>query len=122
MAAPHAAGIIALWLQAKPDLTYDDVRALIKETSNNDQYTTNPELIPSRDVRQAGAGKIDALAGLEALTGAAGIDLVAADEKREATPATMTALDAPVYNILGQRVSPKTRGLVIYKGKKYVNP
>jgi subtilisin family serine protease len=121
MAAPHAAGIIALWLQAKPDLTYDDVRALIKETSNNDEYTTNPELIPSWDVRQAGAGKIDALAGLEALTGAAGIDVVAADEKRTATPATMISLDAPVYNILGQRVSPKTKGLVIYKGRKYVN-
>lgn len=121
MAAPHTAGIIALWLQAKPDMTSDDVRTLIRETSFNDQYTTNPELIPSWDVRQAGAGKIDALAGLEALTGAAGIDVVAADEKREATPATMTALDAPVYNILGQRVSPKTRGLVIYKGKKYVN-
>ena len=122
MAAPHAAGIIALWLQAKPDLTYDDVRALIKETSINDQYTTNPELIPSHNVMQAGAGKIDALAGLEALTGATGIDVVAADEKREATPATMTSLDAPVYNVLGQRVSPKTKGLVIYKGKKYVNP
>ena len=50
----------------------------------------------------AGAGKIDALAGLEALTGAAGIDVVAAGEKRTATPATMTALDAPVYNVLGQ--------------------
>lgn len=121
MAAPHAAGIIALWLQAKPDLTYDDVRALIKETSYNDEYTRNPELIPSHDVRQAGAGKIDALAGLEALTGAAGIDVVAAGEKREATPATMISLDAPVYNILGQRVSPKTKGIVIYKGKKYVN-
>ena len=121
MAAPHAAGIIALWLQAKPDLTYDDVRALIRETCGNDEYTRDPELIPSHDVRQAGAGKIDALAGLEALTGAAGIDVVAADEKRTATPATMISLDAPVYNVLGQRVSPKTKGLVIYKGKKYVN-
>ena len=72
-------------------------------------------------MRQAGAGKIDALAGLEALTGAAGIDVVAADEKRTATPATMISLDAPVYNVLGQRVSPKTKGIVIYKGKKYVN-
>ena len=121
MSAPSATGVIALWLQAKPDLTYDDVRALIRETSFNDQYTTNPELIPSWDVRQAGAGKIDALAGLEALTGAAGIDVVAADEKRTATPATMISLDAPVYNVLGQRVSPKTKGIVIYKGKKYVN-
>ena len=121
MASPNVTGIIALWLQAKPDLTYNDVRALIKETSCNDQYTTNPELIPTHDLRQAGAGKIDALAGLEKLTGATGIDVVAAGEKREATPATMTGLDAPVYNVLGQRVSPRTKGLVIYKGRKYVN-
>lgn len=53
--------------------------------------------------------------------GATGIDVVAADERREATPATMTGLDAPVFNVLGQRVSPKTKGLVIYKGRKYVN-
>lgn len=59
--------------------------------------------------------------GLRALTGAAGIDVVAADESRAATPATMIGLDAPVYNVLGQRVSPKTKGLVIYKGRKYVN-
>ena len=69
----------------------------------------------------AGAGKIDALAGLEALTGATGIDVVAAGEKREATPATMIGLDAPVFNVLGQRVSPRTKGLVIYKGRKYLN-
>ena len=95
--------------------------ALIRETSSNDEYTLNPELIPSHDVRQAGAGKIDALAGLEALTGAAGIDVVAAGEKREATPSTMISLDAPVYNVLGQRVSHKTKVLVIYKGRKYLN-
>ncbi len=33
----------------------------------------------------------------------------------------MISPDAPVYNVLGQRVSPKTKGLVIYKGRKYVN-
>ncbi|MBR4378640.1 MAG: S8 family serine peptidase, partial [Prevotella sp.] len=69
MAAPHVAGIIALWLQAKPDMTYADVRTLIQQTSYNDDYTTNPELIPSGNVIQAGAGKIDALAGLQELTG-----------------------------------------------------
>ena len=29
--------------------------------------------------------------------------------------------DAPVYNMMGQRVDKSTRGLVIYKGKKYLN-
>ena len=76
---------------------------------------------PRCNAAAAGAGKIDALAGLEALTGAAGIDVVAAGEKRTATPATMIGLDAPVFNVLGQRVSLRTKGLVIYKGRKYLN-
>lgn len=121
MAAPHVSGIIALWLQAKPDMTYDDVRALIKETSYNDEYTTNPELIPSHDVRQAGAGKIDALAGLKALTGTTGITMVGEDAPRHATPATMYDVDGNCYNTLGQRVSKNAKGLIIYKGKAYLN-
>ena len=121
MAAPNATGIIALWLQAKPDMTYDDVRALIKETSYNDEYTTNPELIPSQDVRQAGAGKIDALAGLQKLTGTTAINMVGGDSPRHATPATMYNVDDNCYNTLGQRVSKNTKGLIIYKGKVYLN-
>ena len=121
VAAPHTAGIIALWLQAKPDMTYDDVRALIKETSYNDEYTTNPRLIPSWDVRQAGAGKIDALAGLQKLTGTTAIQTVGADGPRHATPATMYDVDDNCYNTLGQRVSKNAKGLVVYKGKVYLN-
>lgn len=121
MASPHVAGIIALWLQANPDLTYDDVRSLIRETSYNDEYTTNPDLIPSRNVIQAGAGKIDALAGLEKLTNTSGIKTVDADNPRKATPATMYRLDGNCYNVLGQRVSKNTKGIIIYKGKLYVN-
>lgn len=121
MASPHVAGIIALWLQANPDLTYDDVRSLIRETSYNDEYTTNPDLIPSRNVIQAGAGKIDALAGLEKLTNTSGIKTVDADSPRKATPATMYRLNGNCYNVLGQRVSKNTKGIIIYKGKLYVN-
>ena len=32
----------------------------------------------------------------------------------------MYSVDAPVYNMMGQRVNKNTRGLVIYKGRKYV--
>jgi subtilisin family serine protease len=121
MAAPHVAGIIALWLQAKPDMTYDDVRALIKETSYNDEYTTNPNLIPSWDVRQAGAGKIDALAGLQKIVGPTAINMVGEDDPRHATPATMYDVDDNCYNTLGQRVCKNAKGLVIYKGRVYFN-
>ena len=122
MAAPHVAGIIALWLQAKRDMTYADVRSLINETSYNDEYTTNPERIPSGNVIQAGAGKIDALAGLQVLTGATGIAAVGEDGCRRATPATMYDADDRCYNTLGQRVNKNAKGIIICKGKLYVNP
>ena len=50
-----------------------------------------------------------------------GIETVAANGHREATPATMYGVDAPVYNMMGQRVDKSQKGLVIYKGRKYVN-
>ena len=121
MAAPHVSGIIALWLQANPNLTYADVRNIIRETSVKDEFVTNPELIPSHDVRQAGAGKIDALAGLQKLVGTTAINMVGADGPRHATPATMYDVDDNCYNTLGQRVSKNAKGLIIYKGKVYLN-
>lgn len=57
MATPTAAGIIALWLQAKPTLTYEEIKETIIATSNNDEYT---EATPIR----FGHGKIDAYKGL----------------------------------------------------------
>ena len=53
--------------------------------------------------------------------GTTGIETIGMDGRREATPATMYSVDAPVYNMLGQRMNKNTRGLVIYKGRKYVN-
>ena len=117
----HAA-IYSVLPEADSDLTYDDVRSLIRETSYNDEYTTNPYLIPSWNVIQAGAGKIDALAGLEKLVGTTAIQMVGEDGPRHATPATMHDVDGNCYNTLGQRVSKNTKGIVIYKGKLYVNP
>ena len=121
MSSPNVTGIIALWLQANPELTYADVRSLIKETSYNDEYTTNIEKIPSRNVMQAGAGKIDALAGLQKLVGTTDIKVVDATGQRHATPATMYDIDDNCYNPLGQRVSKNAKGLIIYKGKVYLN-
>ena len=54
-ASPAVAGIIALWLQAKPDLTPDDVLNVIRETSKA------IEPIPNN---HSGAGIINAYAGL----------------------------------------------------------
>ena len=42
------------------------------------------------------------------------------EKEHEVTVITQN-VDAPVYNMMGQRVDKSQKGLVIYKGKKYVN-
>lgn len=121
MSCPSAAGAIALWMQANPQLTANEVKEILKETCENDEWTTDVTKIPSGNLVQAGFGKINCLKGLKKITGATGIDVISIDGERRATPATMYSVDAPVYNILGQRVNKSQKGLVIYKGRKYLN-
>ncbi len=121
MSAPVTTGIIALWMQAKQTLTTNEIKDILKATCVNDDFTTNTAMIPSGNKVQAGFGKIDCLAGLKEILGTTGIETISMDGHREATPATMYSVDAPVYNMMGQRVDKNTRGMVIYKGRKYVN-
>lgn len=121
MSSPHTAGIIALWLQANPQLTEQEAVEIIKQTSVKDDFVTDVTKIPSHNLVQAGNGKIDALAGLKKILNLTKIETIGRDGRREATPSTMYSVDAPVYNMMGQRVNKNTRGLVIYKGRKYVN-
>lgn len=121
MSCPHAAGIIALWLQAKHTLTVNEIKSILKETCVNDTWTTEVANIPSGNKIQAGYGKIDAVAGLKKILGSTAIDVVTIDGHRQATPATMYSVDAPVYNMMGQQVDKSHRGFVIYKGRKYLN-
>lgn len=121
MSCPHAAGIVTLWMQAKPTLTVNEIKEIMKATCVNDDFTTNEAKIPSGNMVQAGWGKIDCLAGLKAILGTTDIETISMDGHREATPATMYGVDAPVYNMMGQRVDKSQKGLVIYKGHKYVN-
>ena len=121
MSCPHVAGIVALWMQAKPTLTVNEIKNVLQETCIKDEFVTNAAKIPSGNTIQAGYGKIDALAGLKKILGSTGIETVGADGRREATPSTMYSVDAPVYNMMGQQVDKSHRGLVIYKGRKYFN-
>ena len=57
MATPTAAGIIALWLQAKPDLTYEEIKETIIATSNTDEFTEATPIL-------FGYGTMDAYKGL----------------------------------------------------------
>ena len=121
MATPVAAGIVALWMQADPTLTVNRIKAVMRETCVNDQWTTDVTKIPSGRKEQAGYGKINCLEGLKKILNTSAIETISLDGHRQATPATMYSVDAPVYNMMGQRVDKSHPGLVIYKGRKYVN-
>ncbi len=60
MAAPTVAGIIALWLQANPNLSVAEVKDIIAQTAIKDSFTMG-----NNAVKFGVNGKINALAGLE---------------------------------------------------------
>ena len=108
MAAPAVAGTIALWLQACPTLTPDDVRSLLAATCTHyDETLTYPN-------NEYGYGQVDAYAGLLRLLGLDAIGDIAIEHTRariSATKGTLhitlpTAAATPlrIYNLKGQPV------------------
>ena len=64
MAAPVVTGAVALWLEANPQLTGDEVREVLCQTSSRDSY------VLAGNPRQWGYGKLDVAAGIHyVLTG-----------------------------------------------------
>lgn len=61
MSAPVMTGTIALWLQAKPDLSPDDIHDILDHTAVRDEWVVNG------DARRWGRGKLDAQAGMRYL-------------------------------------------------------
>ncbi len=74
MAAPYMAGVAALWLQADPTLTVDEIRDIARETAVRDSYVESADY-PA----QWGAGKLDALAGIKKILGIGSVGNVSAD-------------------------------------------
>lgn len=68
MAAPVVAGVIALWLQANPNLTPEETMQLIAETS------TPPDDALTYPNNEYGYGQINAVGGLLRLLGTEGIE------------------------------------------------
>ena len=58
MASPVMTGVVALWLQAKPDLTYDEIIATLSRTCKK------PEPNKTYPNNLYGYGEVDAYAGL----------------------------------------------------------
>ena len=61
MASPTVTGIVALWLEANPELTYEQVKYIIQETAKLDNFTGTKD----KWNNERGFGKIDAYAGLK---------------------------------------------------------
>ena len=103
MSCPAVSGIIALWLQAKSDLTLDDIKDVLRNTSRTDSYTV-------KNTDHWGYGKIDAAAGIDYITNGSAIRTI-----------EYTTLPDVVYDLQGRRINSKPRaGVYIYKGKKMV--
>lgn len=106
MSCPVVSGIIALWLQANPNLTTTDIIELLRETSRNDKNTQSSQ-------KRFGFGKIDALKGLEYALAAAGIHEI---------NATQSPHNDYIYDLQGRRVTHITQpGLYIQNGRKFLN-
>lgn len=65
MSGPAVTGVVALLLQANPDLTVDEIREIVTTTARNDELTGPLVAHDSADIRW-GWGKIDALAAVNA--------------------------------------------------------
>lgn len=62
MSCPYATGVMGLWLQADPTLTFNDVLHIMEKTSTTDAYTAASPL-------RFGYGKLNAEAGLRYILG-----------------------------------------------------
>ena len=63
MAAPYAAGVFALWLEANPNLDVNAIRDIAQKTAIKDSYTSRGDAV------KWGAGKLDAYEGLKMAIG-----------------------------------------------------
>ncbi len=80
MASPFVTGVIALWLEAYPELKYGEAIDILKKTAKRDKYTGRTEGWDAI----VGYGKIDPYEGLKevlSLAKASGIDDVLNDER-----------------------------------------
>lgn len=111
MSCPAVAGIVALWLQAKPEMTFDDVMTVLARSSVNDDYTANNSI-------RWGYGKISATNGIDYINNSAGI---------HDTHQYSSLHPSAVYDLQGRTVTnsktanrPLAKGLYIHQGRKVI--
>ena len=107
MSCPTVSGIIALWLQADPTLTLDDIKEVLAATSRNDEFTVDNPI-------RWGYGKIDAAAGIEYIKRTTAVNNIESDKPKVESNLW--------YDITGRtyNTKPTAPGLYINSGKKYI--
>lgn len=83
MASPIVTGAVAIWLQARPSLTPEEVKEIIQETSRTDSFTGDLDVASNT----WGYGKIDVWSGLKECLELNGIE-----------NSTETGVDAVLFN------------------------
>lgn len=113
MATPFAAGVVALWLEAWPEMTIKEVQSIVAMTS-----TVDHALSGALKVRY-GAGKLNALEGMKkAIAHSASINTVLNDKadknliyellpgkQLEVTIPGINGFEAALYNLSGAKVA-----------------
>ena len=108
MASPVVTGIIALWLQAHPKLSVDDIKSLLSVSSITDSFTGN---VPNNTW---GYGKIDALYGMKLIEQYLNLDKIEINSNNIVYPNPTTSKiyisssevinDLEVFNTSGQNM------------------
>ncbi len=116
MATPFAAGVVALWLEAWPEMTIQEVQSIVTMTSTIDNALLNT---PGVSKVKYGAGKLNALEGMKkAIAHSASINTVLNDKadknliyeilhgkQVEVTIPGINGFDAALYNLSGAKVA-----------------
>lgn len=92
MSTPFVAGSIALWLEANPHLTVDQVKEIIAKTAIRDEQVNS-----TREQTRWGAGKFNTLAGLKEAIRMSGIQGITTDHHNDRL--IMTHLGGRLYTV-----------------------
>ena len=120
MASPIVTGIIALWLQAKPNLTLAQIKTILQTQSITDSFTGTGSSIPNNTW---GRGKINALTGVQYINQFLNLETFNSSNNfvLYPNPTSSTVLatseeyydNVEVYNILGQKVYMQSLGAIL---------
>ncbi len=115
MACPVVAGIVALWLEAAPTLSLDEVKEVMANSSDNDDFTSGKPI-------RWGYGKINAKGGIDYIN-----DRISGIANNTANSNSLT--DDAIYDLSGRRVSVSSassvtsvlpKGIYVRNGRKFV--